>query len=149
MIIQIIFTTSVILDIIFTVVSVYWLGKLIHSFTKSVFLYFIQLNWIQTSQIFNFFCNICEVCIQLNSIKYKNTDFVNEWIHLRSQYTLTTVILQPQWLYTVYYNYASSIIVQILYYNAIILHIIQKHTFYIILVQFTFLSLMNRNTRLL
>ena len=33
----------------------------------------------------------CEVSIQFNCIKFKNTDFVNEWIHLRSQYTLTTV----------------------------------------------------------
>ena len=39
----------------------------------------------------DFFCNICEVSIQFNCIKYKNTDFVNELIQLRSQYTLTTL----------------------------------------------------------
>ena len=78
---------------IITVVSVYWLCKWIHSFTKSVLLYFIQLNWILTSQIFIFFWNICEVSIQFNCITNYNTDFVNEWINLRSQFTLTTVII--------------------------------------------------------
>ena len=53
---------------IYTVVSVYWLRKWIHSFTKSVFLYFIQLKL--------------------------NTDFANIQFfiqYLRSQYSISTV----------------------------------------------------------
>ena len=93
----------------FTVVIVYWLHKLIHSFAKSVFLYFIQLK-LNTD--FNFFVIFAKSVFNFNCIKYKNTDlkFANELTHLWSQYTLTTVHLLPVFVKGLLYNMQFNII---------------------------------------
>ena len=76
-----------------TVVNVYWLRKWIHSFCTQVFLYFIQLKLNTDFANINFF-----LIFNYNCIKYKNTWVQNEWIHLRSQYTLTLSLTPRKYL---------------------------------------------------
>ena len=59
-------------------------------FEVSILIFYTVEIAILTSQIF-FFWIFAKSVFNFNCIKYKNTHFVNEWINLRSQYTLTTV----------------------------------------------------------
>ena len=77
---------------LFTVVKVHTLRKWMNSFAKLVFLYFIQLKLNTDFTLLNFFLIFAKSVINFNCIKYNNTNFANEFIHLRSQYTLTLII---------------------------------------------------------